>query len=111
MSGDTAFAAAAAANCLHHRYLHFVCSATGTAEEVTARERQETSDFLEAVMDTRPMRYCHALLVAMVRQQPEQQQAWQQQPVWQQRTAGQQLRQVLAQQTAGGHGACSATGC
>jgi hypothetical protein len=25
------------------------------------------SDFLEAVMDTRPMRYCQALLVAMVR--------------------------------------------
>jgi hypothetical protein len=43
------------------------CSATGTAEQVTARERQEISDFLEAVMDTRPMRYCHALLVAMVR--------------------------------------------
>jgi hypothetical protein len=27
------------------------------------------ADFLEAVMDTRPMRYCQALLVAMVRVQ------------------------------------------
>jgi hypothetical protein len=44
-----------------------LCSATGTAEEVSARERQEMADFLEAVMDTRPMRYCQALLVAMVR--------------------------------------------
>ncbi|WIA15329.1 hypothetical protein OEZ85_001995 [Tetradesmus obliquus] len=50
---------------IFYHLLDNYASATGTAEEVTACERKETADFLEAVMDTRPMRYCHALLVAM----------------------------------------------
>lgn len=34
---------------------------------VTAQERREVSDFLDAVMVTRPMQYCHNILIAKVK--------------------------------------------
>lgn len=36
---------------------------TGIKETVTAREKQETFDFLDAVMETKPMQYVHNYLV------------------------------------------------
>jgi flagellar biosynthesis component FlhA len=44
-----------------------LCSLTGTSETVDAREMKEMRDFLDAVMDTKPIQYCHAYLAAKVR--------------------------------------------
>lgn len=39
-------------------------AAVGTGEVVTGEERQETVDFIEAIMATPCMRYAHAYLVS-----------------------------------------------
>ena len=50
----------------YHLLDNYVCT-TGVCEEVSQREQQEMTDFLDACMETKPMQYCFQYLVAKVR--------------------------------------------